>query len=229
VAYLAHIAGYMAGIITALSVKATGIEKKWIDPMVEKKQISEGVLRDPRFNQACKLLDQNMTEEAVAIFSKLMAEKPHDLDLAQDITVLYMDHRIFGECQALGESTLKNLIIKARMEEAAQFALQLTGCRELVITAQPLLRIAKWMTGENRYGEAHDIYRYVVNNNESPNTTARASILLARLIHNQLNDPDYALELIREAKMQEIDSSLIETLDETARMIEMGRETPCHT
>ena len=229
VAYLAHIAGYMAGIITALSIKATGIEKKWIDPMVEKKQISEGVLRDPRFNQACKLLDQNKTEEAAAIFSKLIAEKPHDLDLAQDITVLYMDHRIFGDCQALGERTLKNLIIKARIAEAAQFALQLIGCRELTISAQPLLRVAKWMTGENRYGEAHDVYSYVVKNNESPNMTARASILLARLIHSQLNDPEYALELIKDAKMQDIDSALIETLDETARMIETATETPCHT
>ncbi|MBN2183780.1 MAG: rhomboid family intramembrane serine protease [Candidatus Krumholzibacteriota bacterium] len=229
VAYLAHIAGYMAGIITALSIKATGIEKKWIDPMVEKKQISEGVLRDPRFNKACELLGQNKAEEAVPIFSKLVEEKPHDLNLAQDITVLYMDHGIFGDCQTLGESTLKNLIIKSRMAEAAQFAHQLIGCRELVISGQPLLRIAKWITGENRYGEAHDVYRYVIKNNESPNTTARASILLARLIHNELNDPDYALELIKDAKMQKMDSSLMETLDETARMIEMARETPCHT
>ena len=95
------------------------------------------------------------------------------------------------------------------MAEAAQFALQLIGCKELVVTAQPLLRVAKWMTGEKRYGEAHDIYSYVIKNNESPNITARASILLAKLINNQLNDPDYALQLIKDAKMQDIDSRKI--------------------
>ena len=229
VAYLAHIAGYMAGIITALTIKATGVEKKWINPMVEKKQINEGVLRDPRFNEACQLLDRNEADRAISLFSQLTGENPCDLDLAQDIAVLYIEHGIHDGCRTLGGNTLKNLIIKARMAEAAQFALQLISCKDLVITAQPLLRVAKWMTEEKRYGEAHDIYRYVIKNNESPNITARASILLAKLLTNQLSDPVYALELIKDAKLLEIDSSINETLDETARTIELAGETACRT
>ena len=78
VAYLAHIAGYLGGVIVALTFKATGFEQKMIDPIVKRKQVKEGVLKDPRFDEACDLLRKGAKERAHMLFTQLLAENPND-------------------------------------------------------------------------------------------------------------------------------------------------------
>ncbi len=230
IAYLAHIAGYMAGIITALTVKATGMEKKWLNPMVEKNQIREGVLKAPLFNKACDLLQNNNIERARTLFLRLLAENPEDLVLARDITTLYGENRLFDECRQLGEKTLRNLILKKHMEEASNLAFELTRYHgEFRITSQPLMRVGKWLTEQSLYGEAHDIYRYIIKLNESPIITAKTSIVLAKLLEAHLNNPVDACHLLEEVKQLDLDPALLETVtDIQARMGEMSERT-CQT
>ena len=90
VAYMAHIAGFAGGATAALFFKFSGFEDRIIAPLVQSRQIDAGVLKDPRFEEACDLLRDGRTESAKSLFSALMRERPRDLDMLQDLSLIHI-------------------------------------------------------------------------------------------------------------------------------------------
>ncbi|MBD3179165.1 MAG: rhomboid family intramembrane serine protease, partial [Candidatus Latescibacteria bacterium] len=64
VAYIAHIAGYLFGVITALTFKVTGFEKNVLEKSVRERQIKAGITKDPRFAEGCRMLEKGMNTRA---------------------------------------------------------------------------------------------------------------------------------------------------------------------
>ncbi|MBN1163816.1 MAG: rhomboid family intramembrane serine protease [Candidatus Krumholzibacteriota bacterium] len=215
VAYLAHIAGYMGGVITALTVKATGLESKWINPMVHRKQINEGVRRDPRFDAACEQLQNGGVERARVVFAQLLKESPGDLALIQDIAILYREHGLIEESAKLFDPSLKNLLLKSRYQEAAHLALDLINQPAVMdVNPQLLLRVGKWLSEQNHFGETHDIYRYIIINSASPQVSAKTSLALAKLLSEKMNNGQDALSVLERAKGLDLDASWRERIVE---------------
>lgn len=221
VAYLAHIAGYAMGFITVLVFRATDFEKRFLSPRVQKVQVEAGVLKDPRFNKACELLNKGSVEQAKYLFTKLIHERPHDLEMIQDIALLYREQGLEGDYNKLSGKTLKQLLLKSRYEEAATVAFDIVNQGDLVdVNTQCLMRVAKWCVDENRFGEAHDIYRALIRANPTPQVTAKASLALAKVLSNNMNNPADALQVLADARSLSLDPEWKERISEAEAAIQ---------
>ncbi len=221
VAYLAHIAGYAMGFITVLVFRATDFEKRFLSPRVKKVQVEAGVLKDPSFNRACEFMDKGRIEMAKDIFSKLIRERPHDLEMIQDIALLYREKGLNADYNTIAGKTLKTLLIKSRYEEAASIALDIINQSEPVdANPQCLTRVAKWLAGQGRYGESHDVYREVIKINPSPQVTAKASVALAKIMSEHLNNVSDALRILEDARALPIDAEWMERISDAEAAIQ---------
>lgn len=220
VAYLAHIAGYLVGICTALAVRATGLEDKIMAPRVQRKQVDEGVLKDPRFDEACDMLERGNIERAKMLFSQLVRSRPNDLNLMQDIAIMYREKGLMQEYWTVSGMSLKNLLLKSRFEEAAVIALEtINEAEELQINPQALMRIGKWLTEQDRYGDAHDVYRALLKEQGPPQGKAKASIALAKLLNEKMGNPRDAIDVLEVAGELELDADWTERISELKIMI----------
>jgi membrane associated rhomboid family serine protease len=225
VAYVAHIAGYMGGVITALVFKATGVESKWIDPMVQKARVDGGVLKDPRFEEACDLLSAGNIERARLLFGNLMDERPDDLQLHRDVAVLYREHDLSDECCEINEKVLKKMLLGSNNEEAARLALDIVEDRSpasVDVNPQLLLRSAKWLSSQGHYPESVDIYRFIISCNTVPSVTAKASIALARILDSEFGKPGDAAAVLDRAQALDIGPELQEQISEAKISLSAG-------
>ncbi|MBU8921864.1 MAG: rhomboid family intramembrane serine protease [Bacteroidales bacterium] len=228
VAYLAHIMGYLAGIVTALVFQATGLEEKIIDPLVKKKQVQEGVLKDPRFDEACDSIRQGSVERAKILFSQLISENPENFDLARDIAMIYREAGIENDSLSINQLTLKSLLLKSRMDEATELALDMIRVQnDKAVNPQLLLKVGKHLQSTGRYGEAHDIYSSIIKINASPTLSAKASISLAKLLTSGLNNINDAINTLDHALTLNIDPALKSTISEMKSSMESLAGSPC--
>ncbi len=223
VAYMAHIAGFAGGVTVALFFRYSGFENKYIAPRVQTKQIDAGVTKDPRFDEACDLIEKGDMEGAKSIFSKLITERPNDLDLLQDIAIIYKEKGITSECQQLAERVLKGLLIKSNIEGAASVILRMIEPGEKIqLNPQALMRVAKWLSAQERYGEAHDVYRFVLDNDIPSNIYVKAALGLAMLYAEHLNNPKDAAEILEDTKYLNVDPEMGKRIEEAeAKILEL--------
>ncbi len=78
VAYYAHIGGFAFGALVGLSLKFLGLEKKYIEPMVE--ESFEKLKLSPKMKQAHQLLESGNTLAASALLQQIAAEQPQNVD-----------------------------------------------------------------------------------------------------------------------------------------------------
>jgi len=224
VAYMAHIGGFSVGLLTALAVRFTGLEERFLAPSVRKTQVKAGVLKDPRFERACELLERGNRESARALFNKLLDDRLEDVDLIQDIALMYRENGLAEDHEILSEKALKLMILKGSMEEAARFTLDMLNRHDRIrINGQYLMRIAKWLTEQQSYGEAHDVYRSIIASSRSPNISSKAYIALAKLLSDKMNNTRDALALLREARREPLEAEAEETILQLEAVLN-GRE-----
>jgi membrane associated rhomboid family serine protease len=206
VAYMAHIAGFAGGVTAALFFKFSGFEEKVIVPRVQNKQIDAGVLKDPRFDEACDLMEHGQIERAKSIFSALMRERPNDMDLLQDISTMYLEKGMKQECEMIAGRVLKALLLKSYYSEASEMVLRLINTGEkLRLNPQPLTRVAKWLADNEQYGEAHDVYRFILSSDIPTNVYVKASVGLAMLLVEKMSNPADALEILKDTEYLDLD------------------------
>ncbi len=202
VAYLAHIAGYASGVTVALGARITGFEDRFITPRVHKNQVNAGVLKDPRFDKACDMLNDGRTEGAISLFNRIIADRPDDVNTLQDIAIIYKENGLKSEYRKISSRAMKSLMRESRLEEAAELALNSIRVKQCASSIDPqvLLRIGKWLSEQNRAGEAHDIYSHITQNKNSPQVTAKAYIKLAKLLNYDMINPKDALTALKRAR-----------------------------
>ncbi len=223
VAYMAHIGGYLAGLCTALTFRATGVEEKYIAPRIDSKRIKAGVLKDPRFTRACEQMQNGNRERARMLLDQLIKENPEDPDLLQDTAILYRENGFTEESLELTNRAVKILLIDSRYEEAIQLInIFMSQGEKLPVNSRYIIRIARWMTNNQRFGEAHDLYRAILDDDASPQIMVKASIALAKLQAYQLDDPRGAITSLEEATRLSIDPQWANRLLETRDQIEQS-------
>lgn len=215
VAYLAHIAGYLGGVIAALVFRATGFEERFLAPRLAKKQIDAGVLKDPRFDRACDYMAKKQFDKAMGIFDSLVAERPDDLATIHDIAMIYKEYGLNPQYHRLSDRVLKKALLNADYDEAADIALDISNARDRVpVNPQLMMRVGKWLTDQDRFGEAHDIYRFILQNDAPPQVQAKVSISLARLLNGPMGNPRNALAVLEDASALELDAEWKERIYE---------------
>jgi hypothetical protein len=70
----------------------------------------------------------------------------------------------------------------------------------VAVNPQYLMRVAKWLAEQERYGDAHDIYRATISSNSSPAVATKARIALARLLGEKMNSAGEALRVLEDAR-----------------------------
>ncbi len=221
VAYIAHIAGYLMGVTTALAFKATGFEANYLRTKVEQKQVSEGVLQDPRFDEACTFLSTGKIEQAKTLFQQVIRAHPGNLNTIQDIAFLYRENGLMTEYAKLTDYALKNLLLKSRFEDAACLAIEIIKSGdEDHVNGQSLMRVGKWFAEQDRRGETHDMYRAVIRSSANAQMKAKASIALARLLNGKMNNPRDAVLVLDVAAGLDLDSEWLDRIKEMRSTIE---------
>lgn len=215
VAYLAHIAGFIMGVVTALVFRATDFEERYLAPALQAKHVAAGVRKDPRFDKACELLDRGDDERAMPIFAELVRNRPNDYDTTLDVAMIYKSRGMLEEYRDLAGRVLKGLLLKGRLEEAGALALEVVhGPERIDVNPQFLLRVGKWFTEQSDYGSAHDIYRAVIEGESTPEVSAKASIALAKLLNGSMNNPRDAIDVLRSARTLPLDAAWAERIAE---------------
>ncbi|UCF04469.1 MAG: rhomboid family intramembrane serine protease [bacterium] len=227
VAYLAHIAGYIGGLSTALVFKATNFEQQFLAPRVQRKQVEAGVLKDPRFDEACNLIDRKQIDKARQLFTKLVADRPEDLTTIQDIAMIYKENGLTKDYNMLADKILKSALLTSQFEEAASISLEIIAAQEPVpVNPQYMMRTGKWLADNDQHGQAHDIYRWVIKNSFSPQVAAKASLSLARLYMGPMDNPRNAMDILEEASELPLDAEWMERItemkDSVAKHIPVG-------
>jgi predicted Zn-dependent protease len=187
---------------------------------VQRKQVSAGVLKDPRFDEACDMMERGNIERAKNLFSQLIRERPDDLNMMQDIAVLYKEKGLTMEFGSIAGVTLKNLLLKSRFEEAAELSLDAVNHHESVnINSQLLIRVGKWLAEQDRFGDAHDVYRAIIAESDNPQVVAKASLSLAKLLSGKMQNPRDAVDVLKDAEKLGLDSEWNERIIELKEMI----------
>jgi membrane associated rhomboid family serine protease len=213
VAYIAHIAGFTAGLITALLFRATGFEKRFLHAKVRKKQIDAGILEDPRFNEACKLMRGGNTIRAKRLFSKLIEESPDNTVMLRNIAMIYRENELEDESRKIGEQVLKKLLMDSKNEEATVWAKEFVlQSNSRCSSPQLLLNVAKWLVNQERYDEAYDIYSYIQKHSPLPLLSIKASIAMAELLSSEMNNTPHALMILKELKDKDLEPEWLDRI-----------------
>ncbi|MGD8978689.1 MAG: rhomboid family intramembrane serine protease [candidate division WOR-3 bacterium] len=88
-AYWAHIGGFAFGAVMGVSLKFFGIEKKYIEPMVE--DSFEKLKVSASMKDANRLLDDGNTAAAIPFLHQAMQEEPHNCDAALILARLHFE------------------------------------------------------------------------------------------------------------------------------------------
>ena len=105
---------------------------------------------------------------------------------------------------------------------------------ELQINPQALMRIGKWLTEQDRYGDAHDVYRAILKEQGAPQAKAKASIALAKLLNEKMANPRDAIDVLEVAGELELDVDWADRISELKILIlqtnpELKEVTPLTT
>ena len=188
VAYYAHIGGFAFGALVGMSLKFLGLEKKYIEPMVE--QSFEKLKLPPKMKQAHQMLEAGNTLAATALLQQAAAEDPRNLDAPLTIA------RLASEAGRADEAV-------TRYNQAAAIALagndaitiellhgELKEKHLLVkLSEQNLFGLAGWCDRAGKSAEAAELYEHYIA--QYPQGKVRAKVLAkARgLYRDKLGDP----------------------------------------
>lgn len=98
-AHWAHIGGFVFGAVVSSSFKFFGLEKKYIEPMVE--DSFEKLKVSPKMKEANKKLETGDTAAAVPLFLAIMGEEPNNYDAPLTLARLYYEKGKHGDAAVM--------------------------------------------------------------------------------------------------------------------------------
>ena len=131
-----------------------------------------------------------------------------------------MEKGLMQECEMISGRVLKALLLKSNFSEASEMVLRLINSADKPrLNPQPLTRVAKWLADNEQYGEAHDVYRFILSNDIPTNVYVKASVGLALLMALKLSNPNDALEILKDTEYLALDTGQNERISEAFSQI----------
>jgi membrane associated rhomboid family serine protease len=190
-AYWAHIGGFVFGAVMGASFKFFGIEKKYIEPMVE--DSFEKLKLSPKMKEANGLLDAGNTDAAVPLLLQVIDEERQNHDAPLVLA------RIYYEME-------KNEDAVAMYDKAVEIALR-TENRDLIISIRDemdeksvltdlsdknLYKLAGFFEQEGRYEEAARLYGLHIELHRASSVRPKAIYRVHLLFKDKLSDAPMA-------------------------------------
>ncbi len=190
-AYWAHIGGFIFGAAIGASFKYFGIEKKYIEPMVE--DSFEKLPLSPRMKEAHALLDAGDVEAAMPLVLRVISEE------SQNVDARLVAARIFRQKDEMKNATYM-------YDKALEVALR-TGNADLVIglrdelqeygllrdiSEKNLYGLAVFLEQIGRYEEAVRIYGIYIEIHRASPVRPKAIYRVHLLFKNKLKDVQMA-------------------------------------
>ncbi len=198
---MAHIGGFIAGFLYATLLSLTGIEKRVINPRLRNKRVKKGVSKDPRFVEACNLVREGATSRAKAIFNSLIREYPFDIEMIEDIALIYRENGMMREFKELTEKNVKFLMLNGRYEEAASIMLNFHVEISKIARPQQIFRVARWLSEKERFQDAYMLYRSIIESGEADiNIIGKAYTEIITILVWKMNRVKEAIQLCEEWK-----------------------------
>ncbi len=111
VAFWAHVGGFLFGMAAMLAVRATGVERKWIHPAIEKELTLE---QNPRLEKALEARVAGKLQDARREVAAVLAKEPSNVDAWRESYEIAKAGRDAGET---GRSAARLVDLYARADE----------------------------------------------------------------------------------------------------------------
>jgi tetratricopeptide (TPR) repeat protein len=197
VAHWAHVGGFVAGAIVALTLKFTGVDAK-MNKAVEE-QVSWQAA--PEVLEATELLDTNNVPEAIEVLEKYLQEHPESVDAC---VLLEQAFWRSGEVHAYHDTVVRSigLYLKANATDAALNSfdefVKSGGDREQLSPAT-WLKLARAAEAADRIDQAVNEYKLLAQSYAEHKESLQAQLAAGKIYLKRLSQPHAALQLFEAA------------------------------
>lgn len=161
-AYWAHIGGFVFGAVVGASFKFFGVEKKYIEPMVE--ETFEKLKLSPKMKEINRKLDAGDTAGAIPLLLQIINEEPGNFDACLILARMYFEKGHHNDAAVMYNKVLD---LSLRTEETE---LKLSIYEEIKeknllngIYEKNIYNLANFLEKLNKYEEAIKIYDLYIN------------------------------------------------------------------
>lgn len=195
VAYWAHIGGFLLGMVVALGLKFSGIEKK-VDAAIEKKVTWTA---DPRIVEAGEILGGNPVR-AVELLEPIVAEKPEVIEAWALLERAYWQKQDF-ENYRLALVTLARLHLKHQeMDAALQNFDDFLNSGGHAFPAAEWMQLIRWFESRQNWERAAAEYERFANVHPAGRMAVYSLVSAARIQLKNLHNKSEAARLYRAAQ-----------------------------
>ena len=186
-AYWAHIGGFVFGAVLGVSLKFFGIEKKYIEPMVE--DSFEKLKMSPKMKEASRLLDiENMTD-AVPLLQQVVEEESLNYDAPLILARLYYESGNDDRSRPMYEKAMDIALRTGNADLIFSLHDELEMKQYLkFFSEKTLYRLANFYERAGKYEDAVRLYGLHIQIHQTSPVRPKAIHKVHMLFRNQLKD-----------------------------------------
>lgn len=195
VAYWAHIGGFAFGMVGALALRFTGIEKK-MDQSIEA-EVSWAA--DPRIVKATELMEAHKLDEALVELQQAIREKPNLVEAHDMLAQIYWRKQDMENYKQALTSLCHAHMQAKHLDEALQSYDDLTTAGGDKIAAADWVPLCRYLESKENWERAAVEYEKFAHAYPSDKLAVYSLVAAARLNLKKLERRDEAARLYREA------------------------------
>jgi membrane associated rhomboid family serine protease len=200
VGHWVHFGGFMFGLVFALGMKFSGVEKK-MDQSIEKEVSWQA---DPSINEATQLVEQNRVDEAVTLLENTVKAKPELIEAHDLLAQLYWRKQdMEGHKRAL--AALCHLHLKKKdIPAALQNYDDLMSVGGTKVEAADMVQFCRYFEAQQMWERAAIEYERFAHAYPSDKLAVYSLVSAARIWLKKLERRDEAARLYREAQQSPV-------------------------
>ena len=186
-AYWAHIGGFVFGVAMGASFKFFGIEKKYIEPMVE--DSFEKLKMSPKMKEASRLLDLENVTDAVPLLQQVVGEEQFNYDAPLILARLYYESGNDEDARSMYEKAMDIALRIANSDLVFSLHDEVEMKNYLkFFSEKTLYRLANFYEQSGDYEEAVKLYGLHIQIHQTSPVRPKAIHKVYLLFRNNLKD-----------------------------------------
>ncbi|UCG31104.1 MAG: rhomboid family intramembrane serine protease [candidate division WOR-3 bacterium] len=186
-AYWAHIGGFVFGAAMGVSFKFLGVEKKYIEPMVE--DSFEKLKMSPKMKEASRLLDMENLTDAIPLLRQVIDEEHLNHDAPLILARLYYENGNDDGARSMYEKTMDVALRTENDDLIFSIHDEVKAKQNLAwFSEKTLYRLANFYERSNKYEEAVQLYGMHIQIHQASPVRPKAIHRVHLLFRNHLKD-----------------------------------------
>ena len=190
-AYWAHIGGFVFGAALGVSLKIFGVEKKYIEPMVE--DSFEKLKLSPKMKEMYKKLDAANTTEAMPLLLQIISEEPQNIDVHLVLARIYFEKGHHDDALIIYNKAL-NIVFRMQDQDLALSIYEEIKEKNILekIAEKNIYNLAAFLEKIDKNKEAVSTYGLYINLFPKSSIRPKAIYRTCLLFKNKLNNETLA-------------------------------------